>query len=69
MIFYVPVGTRQCRVPTDGFWGNHIYVRGLDNDLGLLYCVNHNLVMQSDRTHRKFAWDTQKLPAKLAYLP
>jgi len=36
MIFYVPVGTRQCRVPTDGFWGNHIYVRGLDNDLGLL---------------------------------
>jgi|GEM_PF-4752922 len=23
-------------VPTDGFWGNHIYVRGKDNDLGLL---------------------------------
>jgi hypothetical protein len=36
MILYVPVGTRHCRVPTDGFWGNHIYVRGLDNDLGLL---------------------------------
>lgn len=25
------------RVPTDGFWVNQIYVRGLDRDLGLLY--------------------------------
>ncbi len=43
MILYVPVRTRHCRVPTDRFWGNNIYVRGLGNDLGLLYDIQIHL--------------------------